>query len=122
MRVILPEVDVNGEPQIWRPRDKKDGILQKLKANQLSGIRSYCNKPPKWNETVQAFVLNFNGRVDKASVKNFQLIDEEDDNHIFLQFGRVGKTLFNMDFQYPFSIFQAFALSLSSFDFKYECE
>lgn len=24
---------------------------------------------------VQAFVLNFNGRVDKPSVKNFQLVD-----------------------------------------------
>jgi len=40
---------------------------------------------------VQAFVLNFNGRVDKASVKNFQLIDEYDDNHIYMQFGRVGQ-------------------------------
>lgn len=40
---------------------------------------------------VQAFVLNFNGRVDKASVKNFQLIDEYDDNKIYMQFGRVGK-------------------------------
>jgi hypothetical protein len=53
----------------------------------------FFNKPPKWNERmnsilnltsleVQAFVLNFNGRVDKASVKNFQLIDEFDDNRI----------------------------------------
>lgn len=33
---------------------------------------------------VQAFVLNFNGRVDKASVKNFQLIDEYDDNRIYM--------------------------------------
>ena len=36
-------------------------------------------------------MLNFNGRVDKASVKNFQLIDEFDDNKIYMQFGRVGK-------------------------------
>ena len=27
---------------------------------------------------IGAFVLNFNGRVDKPSVKNFQLIDEYD--------------------------------------------
>lgn len=32
------------------------------------------NKPPKWNEKVAAFVLNFNGRVTMASVKNFQLV------------------------------------------------
>jgi tubby-related protein 1 len=54
---------------------------------------------------VQAFVLNFNGRVDKASVKNFQLIDEYDDNKIYMQFGRIGKHNFNMDVAYPFSIF-----------------
>lgn len=34
-----------------------------------------------------AFVLNFNGRVEKPSVKNFQLIDEEDGKHkLFLFF------------------------------------
>jgi hypothetical protein len=27
---------------------------------------------------VQAYVLNFNGRVEKPSVKNFQLIDDQD--------------------------------------------
>jgi hypothetical protein len=31
-----------------------------------------------FSSDVQAFVLNFNGRVDKPSVKNFQLIDEND--------------------------------------------
>ena len=54
---------------------------------------------------VQAFVLNFNGRVDKASVKNFQLIDEFDDNRIHMQFGRIGKQNFIMDVAFPFSIF-----------------
>lgn len=79
----------------------------------------FFNKPPKWNDRnkyfhnlkyyfhieVQAFVLNFNGRVDKASVKNFQLIDEFDDNRIHMQFGRIGKQNFNMDVAFPYSIF-----------------
>lgn len=71
---------------------------------------------------MQAFVLNFNGRVDKASVKNFQLIDEFDDNRIHMQFGRIGKQNFNMDVAFPFSLFQAFGIALSSFDFKFACE
>jgi tubby-related protein 1 len=71
---------------------------------------------------VQAFVLNFNGRVDKASVKNFQLIDNEDENRIYLQFGRVGDQEFTLDFQWPFSPLQAFAVALSSFDNKLACE
>ncbi len=91
----------------------------------------FFNKPPKWNECkladltfieVQAFVLNFNGRVDKASVKNFQLIDEYDDNHIYMQFGRIGKDDFNMDVAFPISLFYAFAIGLTSFEFKFACE
>ena len=42
-------------------------------------------------------MLNFNGRVDKASVKNFQLISDYDENRIFMQFGRIGKQDFNCD-------------------------
>ena len=80
----------------------------------MSNLMLFFNKPPKWNECkhmkiksieVQAFVLNFNGRVDKASVKNFQLIDEYDDNRIYMQFGRIAKHSFNMDVAFPFSIF-----------------
>jgi len=44
------------------------------------------------------------------------------ENTIFMQFGRVAKHIFNIDFQYPLSIFQAFAVALSSFDFKIACE
>jgi tubby-related protein 1 len=67
-------------------------------------------------------VLNFHGRVDKASVKNFQLVDERDEEKIYLQFGRISETNFNLDFQWPFSPFQAFAIALSSFDNKFACE
>jgi tubby and related proteins len=84
---------------------EKDTIQGKFAENETENIMFYFNKPPKWNEQVQAFVLNFNGRVDKASVKNFQLIDEYDDNKIYMQFGRVGKDQFNMDCAFPFSIF-----------------
>jgi hypothetical protein len=34
---------------------------------------------------VGAYVLNFNGRVTMASVKNFQLIDPDDQEAIILQ-------------------------------------
>jgi len=66
--------------------------------------------------------LNFNGRVEKPSVKNFQLIDEKSDDRIYLQFGRVTNDTFNMDFEWPLSPFQAFAICLSSFDYKIACE
>lgn len=47
------------------------------------------NKPPKWNEQLTAYCLNFKGRVTQASVKNFQLVAEADQEAVLLQFGKV---------------------------------
>ncbi|CAA7024421.1 unnamed protein product [Microthlaspi erraticum] len=47
---------------------------------------------------------------------------QADNEKIILQFGRVGKDLFTMDYRYPLSAFQAFAICLSSFDTKLACE
>lgn len=96
------------------------------------------NKAPRWHEQLQCWCLNFRGRVTVASVKNFQLIaanqpsagaptpsqpaPSSDHDKIILQFGKVGKDMFTMDYRYPLSAFQAFAICLSSFDTKLACE
>ncbi|KAL6657144.1 hypothetical protein ACP70R_004924 [Stipagrostis hirtigluma subsp. patula] len=87
------------------------------------------NKSPRWHEHLQCWCLNFQGRVTVASVKNFQLVasDENDPTNqesddMILQFGKIGKDLFTMDYRYPISAFQAFAICLSSFDTKIACE
>lgn len=89
------------------------------------------NKSPRWHERLQCWCLNFNGRVTVASVKNFQLVAYTEDGEggvgvehedVVLQFGKVGKDLFTMDYQYPISAFQAFAICLSSFETKIACE
>ncbi|KAF5749210.1 tubby-like F-box protein 8 [Tripterygium wilfordii] len=95
------------------------------------------NKAPRWHEQLQCWCLNFRGRVTVASVKNFQLIADTqpaagaptpsqpaptDHDKIILQFGKVGKDMFTMDYRYPLSAFQAFAICLSSFDTKLACE
>ncbi|KAK4368053.1 hypothetical protein RND71_011845 [Anisodus tanguticus] len=41
---------------------------------------------------------------------------------VILQFGRIGKDMFTMDYRSPLSAFQAFAICLSSFDTKPACE
>lgn len=97
-------------------------MIEQHKAGRTEGIRYLVNKSPKWNEHYHAFVLNFHGRVDKPSVKNFQLIESSDENHILMQFGRVGDNEFHLDFQYPLSPLQAFGIAISSFDFKLACE
>ena len=80
------------------------------------------NKQPRWNEQVGAYVLNFNGRVTTASIKNFQLVDPDNIDKVVLQFGRTGDNEFSMDFQFPISGYQAFATVLSSFDRKVACD
>ncbi|XP_059293180.1 tubby-like F-box protein 5 [Lycium ferocissimum] len=89
------------------------------------------NKAPRWHEQLQCWCLNFKGRVTVASVKNFQLVAAVDPSHnipvaeqekVILQFGKIGKDIFTMDYRYPLSAFQAFAISLSSFDTKPACE
>uniref|UniRef100_A0A5B7AQ76 Tubby-like F-box protein n=2 Tax=Davidia involucrata TaxID=16924 RepID=A0A5B7AQ76_DAVIN len=95
------------------------------------------NKAPRWHEQLQCWCLNFRGRVTVASVKNFQLIaatqpaagaptssqpSQPEHDKIILQFGKVGKDMFTMDYRYPLSAFQAFAICLSSFDTKLACE
>ncbi|XP_019433366.1 PREDICTED: tubby-like F-box protein 8 [Lupinus angustifolius] len=95
------------------------------------------NKLPRWHEQLQCWCLNFKGRVTVASVKNFQLIADtqpvagaptpsqpaqSDYDKVILQFGKVGKDMFTMDYRYPLSAFQAFAICLTSFDTKLACE
>lgn len=124
MGVVIPHVQPNGERLICRTLNPQtEGLLALQKngnANQL--IDTYSNKPPKWNDQIGAYVLNFNKRVTEASVKNFQLISATDPETVYLQFGRVGKEVFNLDFRFPISPFQAFAMCLSSFDYKLGCE
>ncbi|MED6146852.1 Tubby-like F-box protein 5 [Stylosanthes scabra] len=90
------------------------------------------NKAPRWHEQLQCWCLNFKGRVTVASVKNFQLVaavepsqnnvSAVDQEKVILQFGKIGKDIFTMDYRYPLSAFQAFAICLSSFDTKPACE
>ncbi|KAJ8549163.1 hypothetical protein K7X08_032870 [Anisodus acutangulus] len=90
------------------------------------------NKAPRWHEQLQCWCLNFKGRVTVASVKNFQLVAAVDPSQhnipaaaqetTILQFGKIGKDMFTMDYCYPLSAFQAFAICLSSFDTKPACE
>lgn len=83
------------------------------------GLLALQNRPPWWNVELGSFVLNFRGRVSVASVKNFQLCDRNDHEHIMLQFGRIkGRHSFTMDYQYPLTAVQAFSIAISSLQSK----
>ncbi|KAJ4823070.1 Tubby- protein 3 [Turnera subulata] len=106
-----------------------DNIQSGPLVSHKDGALVLKNKAPRWHEQLQCWCLNFHGRVTIASVKNFQLVASPENGpsgpeheKIILQFGKVGKDLFTMDYRYPLSAFQAFAICLSSFDTKIACE
>lgn len=89
-----------------------------------------------WNENSQVYQLDFGGRVTQESAKNFQIefrgkqvsrcrrhSDKREDvllNPFFskffqvMQFGRIDGNAYTLDFQYPFSALQAFAVALAN--------
>lgn len=70
----LVQVDDSDHRKVIRPKGDEEGILDRHKAGDTSELVSMSNKPPRWNEQMQAYCLNFHGRVTQASVKNFQLV------------------------------------------------
>jgi len=50
----------------------------------------YENLPPKYNEQRGCYTLNFFGRVNKPSARNFQLIEKETSgDEVFLIHGKI---------------------------------
>jgi len=123
MTAVVPAVRKDGSRAVWKPLNPEQSVaVQYKRAPSSPDFLTLVNKTPKWNDVAGAYVLNFNGRVTQASVKNFQLISLEDPETVLLQFGRIGKDTFTMDLQYPLSPMQAFSIALTSFDYKFACE
>lgn len=124
MKVMVPTVSEQGQRKVLRPTSASETMLERYKAAKNDNdVQILKNKQPKWNDQVGAYVLNFNGRVTRASVKNFQLCNmARDPDSVIMQFGRVGKDAFTMDYQWPLCGLQAFGIALSSFDYKIACE
>ncbi|XP_022138443.1 tubby-like F-box protein 3 [Momordica charantia] len=127
--ISLSNVELFPSFPFLRSKSNADNLLSEPLGSQKDGMLVLRNKTPRWHEQLQCWCLNFHGRVTIASVKNFQLVASpenepptQENEKIILQFGKVGKDLFTMDYRYPISAFQAFAICLSSFDTKIACE
>jgi len=122
MMVTVPRVQPNAERLECRTLTPQTDGLVALSGSQSDRCETFSNKSPKWNDAIGAYVLNFNKRVTEASVKNFQLVNSTDPDTVYLQFGKVGKDAFNIDFRFPISPFQAFSICLTAFEYKLGCE
>ncbi|XP_062414403.1 tubby protein [Pungitius pungitius] len=122
MTVIIPGMNLNFERVAVRPQNEQESLLSRWQNHTLDNLIELHNKAPVWNEDTQSYVLNFHGRVTQASVKNFQIVHDNDPDYIVMQFGRVAEDVFTLDYNYPMCALQAFAIGLSSFDSKLACE
>ncbi|NWH29371.1 TULP4 protein, partial [Chloropsis hardwickii] len=86
--------------------EKEDGRL-----GSQGFVYVMANKQPLWNEATQVYQLDFGGRVTQESAKNFQI---ELEGRQVMQFGRIDGNAYILDFQYPFSAVQAFAVALAN--------
>ncbi|XP_060695381.1 tubby-related protein 3-like isoform X3 [Hemiscyllium ocellatum] len=122
MTVVIPGMSMNHERVPIRPRNEHESLLLMWQNRNMENLIELHNKVPVWNDDTQSYVLNFHGRVTQASVKNFQIVHDNDPDYIVMQFGRVAEDVFTMDYNYPMCALQAFAIGLSSFDSKLACE
>uniref|UniRef100_A0A7S3PR58 RING-type domain-containing protein n=1 Tax=Aplanochytrium stocchinoi TaxID=215587 RepID=A0A7S3PR58_9STRA len=126
--------------QVYNSSNGKETLANLLKLgsdnNSSSKVLFARNKEPYWLDAIQAYSLDFQGRVTLPSNKNFQLLMENspdvDGNtatdkqyDIALQFGKVGDNqaveMYTMDVQWPLSPVQAFGICLSACDRKLLC-
>ncbi|KAI8636584.1 tubby C-terminal-like domain-containing protein [Parasitella parasitica] len=122
MTILMHTLTRDGKRPEYRPVKESEMLLSKYRDGGARDLLVLHNKSPQWNEETQSFVLNFNGRVTQASVKNFQIVHDNDLDYIVMQFGRVERDSFTMDYKYPMCLLQAFSIALTSFDAKLACE
>ncbi|KAF8945241.1 Tubby- protein 1 [Haplosporangium gracile] len=122
MTILMNTMTTEGEMVERRPTQIKDTLIGRMTDRDMTDLLVLRNKSPQWNDDTNSFVLNFGGRVSLASVKNFQIVHDNDLDYIIMQFGKTSQDNFTMDCQYPMTPFQAFAFALTSFDAKLACE
>lgn len=62
--------------RVWR--QEQESLLSRWHSHSLDNLIELHNKAPVWNDDTQSYVLNFHGRVTQASVKNFQIVHDND--------------------------------------------
>lgn len=106
-----------------RRRDLPPGpsLVKRYESSSLDGIFQLHTVKPIWNESTQTWKMDFGGRVETASKKNFKLqrvngpnIQDPSKDWLML-FGKVSKHRFSLDFKYPLTVVQAMSIAMTTF-------
>ncbi|KAL6483280.1 hypothetical protein MHYP_G00081520 [Metynnis hypsauchen] len=109
---VIPSMDRNSQRVCLGERS----LLKKMKNNQGAELIKLESKAPAWDEEQGAYVMDFNGRAKKGSVKNCQLVCPDSLDELVMQFGHVDDNRFVLVYSSPLCALQAFAITLSCFD------
>ena len=100
------------------------------KQNELLGSKIFIlNERTSKYDPLSSCLVDFKGRANVASVKNFQLVESapqdsrvtqtpDGDKEFLMQMGKTTDDCYNMDFKHPLSLLQAFAICVARFDAK----
>jgi hypothetical protein len=77
-----------------------------------------CSRLPKWDDELEALVLNFENRKVSPSLRNFMLREalDTEDAKIVCQHACMGDCTYCLDVAHPLSPVQAFAVAMVSLD------
>uniref|UniRef100_A0A7S1TR98 Tubby C-terminal domain-containing protein n=1 Tax=Phaeomonas parva TaxID=124430 RepID=A0A7S1TR98_9STRA len=119
-----PQEDEQEWPEDELPPPDEYGTLEQKDVDDLLVLET---KRPAWSEELKAWTLNFEGRVKRASKKNFLIAPEKGNVHsehelgegqVYLRFGKVTKKRFSLDFRAPMSPIVALGVACSTFSDK----
>ena len=116
MHVVVPHVDFNKVPIPNKMKENDENLLSSIIEKGVFTNRAMCFQTKEPVLENGNYRLNFQGRVTKPSVKNFQLVSIDNTDNIVCQFGKTGDDQFNLDFKTPLCALQAFSFALCQFN------
>ena len=106
--------DVDDDLPYHKTEAAEAGLLAVVEQSGPDFSRLQTRKPI-WSDDLEAWTMDFHGRVKLASKKNFLLVSENAPTEVLMLFGKVGKSHFSLDFKAPMTVMQAFSIALTSF-------
>lgn len=124
MKIIIPFVTPS-KRIVFNPKSKTEELSKSLcnnKDNKSQTSFYFKSKKLLLNKKTNRYYLHFNGQVNMTSCRNFQIVKDDGENNdeyneeIYLQFGKITNESYHLAMKYPFSPFQGFCIALTKFD------
>jgi len=116
-----PGPETNEESSLFngpKQDSKPSKLAKKYSKGDYRGCRLLKTRQASWDTRIEAWTLDFKGRVKIPSKKNFLIVDPEDPDHPYMLFGKVTKNRFSLDCRAPLTPLHGFFIALTAFSTK----